>query len=120
MGGGVTVLVVDDDAAIRLLCRINLEHEGYRVLDAGSLPAARAELERGPIHLVLVDVHVGGDDGRTFVEELRRERPELPVAFLTGTADPAELERIGADAVVGKPFELTDLIGTVRRLAGRR
>jgi DNA-binding NtrC family response regulator len=112
------VLVVDDDASIRLLCRVNLELEGYRVLEAGRLADARATLAAEPVDVVLLDVHVGPDDGRDLLVELREERPEVRVAFFSGTA---EIDAIGdhdADGVIPKPFTLDTLVGTVARLAG--
>jgi DNA-binding NtrC family response regulator len=116
------VLVVDDDASIRLLCRINLELEGWTVREAATLDDAREELADGIVEVVLLDVHVGMDSGVEFLEELRRDHPDTPVALLTGSVGaPGALDEIGADAVVSKPFTLEQLAGTVRTLAsGRR
>jgi DNA-binding response OmpR family regulator len=114
-----TVLVVDDDPSIRLLCRVNLELEGCTVREAGSLDQARAELGRGNVDVVLLDVHVGSRDGVELLAELRRDRPGLPVAMLTGSADHAVLAETQADAVLFKPFTLEQLTGTVRALTAR-
>ncbi len=122
MGGkteATTVLVVDDDDSMRLLCRVNLELEGHRVLEARSIEVAQELLAREAVKVVLLDVHVGPDDGRTLLKELRATRPEIAVAFLTGTADIEELARVKADGVLGKPFTLTDLSSLVKRLAAR-
>jgi DNA-binding response OmpR family regulator len=113
---GDSVLVVDDEPSIRLLCRINLELEGYRVLEAASLPAAREALESEPVGVVLLDIHVGGDDGRELLAELREARPDLPVALFSGTSDPLAIGGLGADAIIPKPFPLDELTGTVARL----
>jgi DNA-binding NtrC family response regulator len=121
MGGqpeATTVLVVDDDDSMRLLCRINLELEGYRVLEAQTIGVAQELLGSEPIRVVLLDVHVGADDGRTLLASLRARRPEVAVAFLTGTADLAELAKVEADGVLGKPFSLEDLSRLVKRLSG--
>jgi len=60
MGGVVhTVLVVDDDDSLRLLCRVNLELEGYRVLEAATVKAAVNVLRDEPVDVVLLDVHIG-------------------------------------------------------------
>jgi DNA-binding NtrC family response regulator len=109
-----TVLVVDDDASIRLLCRVNLELEGWRVLEAASIGAARAQLADARVDVVVLDVHVGMDDGVAFAEELRRLHPTIGVALLTGSADP---DVSGADALIPKPFTLEQLVDTVRDLA---
>ena len=117
----VTVLVVDDDPAIRLLCRVNLELDGHNVTEAGTLDDARRAIVVDRFDLVILDVHVAGGDGRDLLAELRQSKPELPVALLTGSADRGELVRTGADALIPKPFLLEELRDTVERLArGRR
>jgi DNA-binding NtrC family response regulator len=116
------VLVVDDDASIRLLCRINLELEGWSVREAATLDQARAQLADGAVAVVLLDVHVGTDSGVEFHEELRRDHPNTAVAMLTGSVGaPHSVHSVGADAVIAKPFTLDELSQTVRTLAaGRR
>src|SRR3954449_5348398 len=77
MGAPHEVLVVDDDASLRLLCRVNLELDGHTVNEAATLDGARAVLsERADqVELVLLDVHVGAENGLTLLDELDRERP---------------------------------------------
>jgi DNA-binding NtrC family response regulator len=116
MTGGDTVLVVDDEASIRLLCRVNLELDGLRVLEASSLAEARAAVAEEPA-LVLLDLHLGAEDGLDLLTEIRQEHPEVRVVLLTGTADVGETERSLADAVLPKPFTLDQLASTVRRFA---
>jgi DNA-binding NtrC family response regulator len=114
--GSRTVLVVDDDASIRLLCRLNLELDGWHVHEAGTLPEARAELDNThDIGVVLLDVHVGTGSGLDFLDELRRERPQLKVILLTGSEGMSET---GSDGVISKPFTLEQLTSTVANLAG--
>ena len=57
-GTRATVLVVEDDPSLRLLCRVNLELEHYRVLEAADLDRATALLMEEPINVVLLDLHV--------------------------------------------------------------
>jgi DNA-binding response OmpR family regulator len=114
----MTVLVVDDDAAIRLLCRVNLELDGHRVAEAATLDEARAALAAEPVKVVLLDLHIGNERGVDLLRELRQERPEVAVALLTGS--PQERfphEEAAADAVISKPFAIEELDETVRRLA---
>jgi DNA-binding response OmpR family regulator len=115
--GHRTVVVADDDPALRMLCRINLELEGYRVLEAESARELDRHLEAEDVDLVLLDVRLGSDDGREVARELRGERPEIAIAFFTGSA-PVE-EQVGrlADGVLPKPFSLEALSEIVRRLA---
>ena len=117
MGGEqTTVLVADDEPAIRLLCRVNLEFEGYRVLEAESLEAARAKLDGEDVDVLLIDVRLGENDGRDLVRELRAQGRPLPVALLTGSVMLRPDERGGADELIEKPFALDELIDAVRRL----
>jgi DNA-binding response OmpR family regulator len=112
---GHIVLIVDDDASIRLLCRLNLELEGWHVLEAPTLSQAREHLAAGGVEVVVLDVHVGSGNGIEFLQELRRERPEVKVAMLTGSGD---LGNVGSDAVIPKPFAIEQLTSTVANLAG--
>lgn len=112
-----TVLVVDDDPSLRMLCRINLELDGYRVVEAASVVEVRAALERETVAAMLLDVHLGEGDGRELLRELRAEGIAPPVALLTGSVSIGESDRRLADAVLGKPFGLDELTKTVARLA---
>ncbi len=80
--GGKTVLVVDDDDSLRMLCRINLELEGYSVVEASSIERAQEVLAAGPVDAILLDLHVGQGDGRQLIASLGTSRP--PVALFTG------------------------------------
>ena len=114
-----SVLVVDDDSAIRFLCRVNLELDGWSVVEAATIPAAREAIDDGGVGIVLLDVHVGSGNGVEFLGELRDSHPGLPVVLLTGSVGSPSLEGADADAVISKPFTLDQLTGTVGRLVGR-
>jgi DNA-binding response OmpR family regulator len=107
------VLVVDDDESLRLLCRVNLELDGYRVLEAATAGEARELIGREQIDAVLLDVHLTDGDGRDLLLQLGDERP--PVALFTGSEQEGAVEGIG-DAVIPKPFEIGLLRSTVARL----
>ena len=117
-GHSPTVLVVDDEPSIRLLCRVNLELEGYRVLEASTVDEGRHAVNDEHVDVALLDVHVGVDDGRVLLRELRASHPEVQVALLSGSADREQIAREEADALIPKPFVLDELIATVGRLAG--
>ena len=103
-----------------MLLRLNLELEGYSVLEAGSAAEVRAVLGSHDVDLVLLDVRLGQDDGFELARTLRGEHPSLPIAFLTGSAFGLEDEASGiADAVIQKPFTLEALSETVARLTRR-
>jgi DNA-binding NtrC family response regulator len=117
MGGGHSVLVVDDEPSIRLLCKVNLELEGYEVLEADTLEEARRHLRERAISVVVLDVHIGPEDGRQLMSEIKASHPSLPIALFSGTSGYAAVATAGADAVIPKPFLLEQLTGTVARLA---
>jgi DNA-binding response OmpR family regulator len=81
-----TVLVVEDDPALRMLCRVNLELENYRVLEAGSIDLADELLTQEQINLVLLDLHVGSRDGRELVPVIRSKQPDASICLLSGTS----------------------------------
>ena len=112
------MLVIDDEPAIRLLCRINLELEGYAVREARTLGEARAELDAGPIALALLDMHVGHQRGDELLDELAAL--EIPVVIVTGSADPDPSWRDRTVAVLGKPFQIEELLRAVRAHAVAR
>ena len=115
-----TILIVDDDASIRLLCRVNLEFDGYNVLEARSVADAEAAVAAGEVDLFLLDVHVGADDGLALMRWLRARDHGAPVVLFTGSAilDPQTIAE--ADGIVPKPFRLEQLLDVVRRLAPHR
>jgi DNA-binding response OmpR family regulator len=109
---GHTVLVVDDDPSIRLLCRINLELDGWSVREAGGLDDARAQAPGADV--VILDLHVGSASGAELLHELRRDHPHVKVAMLTGSD---RVDDVDSDAVIPKPFTIEQLTSTVASLA---
>ena len=106
------MLVVDDEPAIRLLCRINLELEGYAVREATTLDEARAELDGGDVSLVTLDMRIGHERGDQLLDELNAL--EIPVVIVTGSAEPDPTWRDRTVAVLGKPFQIEHLLRAVR------
>lgn len=110
----LTVLVVDDDASIRLLCRVNLELDGHRVLEAPSVAVARELLAGEQVDVMLLDVHVGPDSGLDLLDDLDGLASRSRVVMLSGTSEISPEVRARVDAVLGKPFSLEDLAAVVR------
>jgi len=108
-----TALVVDDDASLRMLCRVNLELEGFSVREASTLEEAGAAVDAERPDVVLLDVHLGREESTELLERLQAEG--IPVALVTGSADMRDLG--AADAVLAKPFEPRELVEVARRLA---
>ena len=120
----IRVLVIDDEAPIRLLCRVNLEAEGMQVLEAADGPSglekARAE---GP-DVVLLDVMMPGLDGWRVAEELLDDprTQAIPIVFLTARAELRDRARgidLGGIDYVTKPFNPVELAPLVRNLLAR-
>jgi DNA-binding NtrC family response regulator len=107
------VLVVDDDSSLRLLYRVNLELDGHHVREAATLTEARDLLAEQLPEVLLLDVHLGIEDGLELLDEV--EALDLPtrVVLLSGTGEigPALAARV--DCVLGKPFELERLTAAV-------
>jgi DNA-binding NtrC family response regulator len=114
MGDSVDVLLVDDDASVRLLCRVNLELEGFAVREAATIREADAAVAATRPAAVLLDVHLGGEDSSELLGRLRAAG--IPVCIVTGSVDVAEY-RARADAVLEKPFQPSKMIEIARRLA---
>jgi DNA-binding response OmpR family regulator len=104
------VLVIDDERAIRFLCRVNLAAAGMDVLEAADgregVDLARSERP----DLVLLDVMMPDVDGWTVARELAadEETRDIPIVFLTARADPADRrlgEELGGVGYVVKPFD---------------
>jgi DNA-binding response OmpR family regulator len=118
------VLVIDDEAPIRLLCRVNLEAAGMQVLEAGDglsgLAAARAERP----DVILLDVMMPGMDGWQVLEELLDDEgtQDIPIIFLTARAelrDQAHGLELGGVDYVTKPFNPVDLAPLIDALVER-
>ena len=108
------VLVVDDDVSLRLLCRVNLELDGFAVREAATVAEAEQAVAEERPDVVLLDVHLQQDDTRELLGRLRAAG--IPVALVTGSVDLDDFQDV-ADAVLGKPFEPRLLVDTARRLA---
>jgi two-component system alkaline phosphatase synthesis response regulator PhoP len=111
------ILVIDDEPAIRLLCRVNLELGGYEVREAGSIDEARRQVAEG-VDVVLLDMHIGNERGEVLLSELAEQG--IPVAVVTGSTDLEAIAGTNASAVLGKPFTIVELEETVARLAALR
>jgi two-component system, cell cycle sensor histidine kinase and response regulator CckA len=116
---GRTVLVVEDEDALRANIRRLLEQEGYEVIEAPNGASALQLLEdrSGPaIGLVLTDLRMPVMDGRQLAAALARRRPSLPIVFMSGfTAQLMDLRLVSPNlAFLAKPFRDHDLLAAVR------
>jgi len=119
LGAGQSILVVEDDAQVRMLVTVVLEELGYTaevVEDAdGAIPILASSKK---IDLLITDVGLPGLNGRQLAEIARQSRPALPVLFMTGYAEKAQERSAFLDngmAMIAKPFLLDAFSEAVRR-----
>jgi CheY-like chemotaxis protein len=121
---GPKILVVDDEPAIRLLCRVNLQADGFAVQEAQDGVAAMRIAREWHPELILLDVMMPGEDGFAVAERIRDD-PALNgtrVMFLTARADIGDNERARGTGAVGhvtKPFNPSSLGDEVRAALAR-
>jgi DNA-binding response OmpR family regulator len=118
------VLVIDDEAPIRLLCRVNLEAERMEVLEAADGPSGLEVARTHRPDVILLDVMMPGLDGWRVAEHLLEDERtnEIPIIFLTARAEFRDRARgldIGGVDYVTKPFNPLDLAPLVRQLLER-
>jgi DNA-binding response OmpR family regulator len=118
------VLVIDDEAPIRLLCRVNLEAEGMQVLEAADGPSGLEKARAESPDVVLLDVMMPGLDGWRVAEELLDDprTAAIPIVFLTARAELRDRARgidLGGIDYVTKPFNPVELAPLVRNLLAR-
>jgi DNA-binding response OmpR family regulator len=118
------VLVIDDEAPIRLLCRVNLEAEKMDVIEAPDGPTGLERAREQRPDVVLLDVMMPGLDGWRVAESLLDDErtSEIPIIFLTARAEFRDRARgldIGGVDYVTKPFNPLELAPLVRELLAR-
>lgn len=118
------VLVIDDEAPIRLLCRVNLEAEGMEVLEAADGPSGLASARAETPDVILLDVMMPGLDGWRVAEELLDDERTrgIPIVFLTARAELRDRARgidLGGVDYVTKPFNPVELAPLVLSLLTR-
>ena len=118
------VLVIDDEAPIRLLCRVNLEAEKMTVIEAeeGAAGLELARTERPDV--ILLDVMMPGMDGWEVLQRLLDDEAtrEIPIVFLTARAELRDRARgldLGGGDYVTKPFNPLELAPLVRTVLER-
>ncbi len=118
------VLVIDDEAPIRLLCRVNLEAAGMEVVEAEDGPTGLAAAREKRPDAILLDVMMPGMDGWEVLQGLLEEErtQDIPIVFLTARAELRDQARgleLGGVDYVTKPFNPNDLAPLVEDLLQR-
>jgi two-component system, cell cycle sensor histidine kinase and response regulator CckA len=120
--GSATILLVEDEEAVRSFAVRALSTRGYKVLEAGSGVEALEVMERegGKIDLVVSDVVMPEMDGPTMLRHLRERNPGIRIVFMSGYAEEAFRKNLGPDETfvfLPKPFTLKKLAETVKAAA---
>jgi DNA-binding NtrC family response regulator len=107
----IRILVVEDDNSQRKIIEYNLKQKGYETTAVDSVEKAIPILHKENFHLLISDMKLPGMSGIDLLREVKRERPELPVVFITafGTIEKAvEAMKLGAYDYITKPFDRDD------------
>src|SRR5882757_9875654 len=123
MGG--SILVVEDEAAIRDLLAANLQRAGYKVMCAGDVPQAEALVRDSRPDLVLLDWVLPGVPGLTFARRLRNDQRTKDISIVLLSARAEEQDKVtalesGADDYVTKPFSARELLARIKAVMRRR
>jgi|AMFO01.1.fsa_nt_gi PAS domain S-box len=124
-GGGETILLAEDDPAVRGVVAETLRSAGYTVLEAADGPHAVRLFDEHPerVALALLDVVMPGMNGREVEARLRRRRPGLPVLFSSGYSENALHDRFVLDGnveLIRKPYSVKELLARIRDVLDRR
>lgn len=119
-----TILIIEDEEAIRDMVRMTLERESYQVLDCETAEEAQRLLADNTIHLLLLDWMLPGISGIDFAKQLRTQGnlTKLPIILLTAKAE--EEDKLsgfeaGADDYISKPFSLKEMLARVQSVLKR-
>ncbi len=115
-----TILLVEDEETARSFMVPLLRDAGYEVLEAGSLKAAHAVVDRGEADIVVLDVQLPDGYGPSLLERLSREQPNVQVIVVTGYGDiemAVEAMKTGARDFIQKPVDMTRLLRAVSKAA---
>jgi DNA-binding NtrC family response regulator len=112
------ILVADDDATIRTNLRLLLQSEGYKVLEAADGLQADEAFGNPSVALVLLDLKMPGRDGMDLLRQHQDQLEETPAIVITalgGSAAAIEAMKLGAYDYITKPFDLDEVLFTIRR-----
>jgi len=116
------ILIIDDDATIRLLLRIVFEFSGYEVLEAGDGHEGMECYRMGSPDLIITDLLMPRKDGLETISELQREAPQVKIIAMSGSTQYGDSNLLdvakqwGAQCAFQKPFQLSEMCEAVREL----
>ena len=116
------ILVVDDDADMRLTLKLALEIAGYAVDEAGNAREALERQRAQPCDVLITDIFMPDADGFEAIDAFRRQFPDTKIVVVSGGAQFSkkdylpDAELIGVDATLQKPFDVDALLGVLRTI----
>jgi len=114
-----SILVVDDEEALRTVLSSELASEGYQVESASDGDEAISIIEKKQFDLVLLDIKMPKVDGFEVLKFIKKSFPAIKVIMLTAFADlknAIESKKLGAEDFISKPYDLVDLLTTIERV----
>jgi two-component system cell cycle sensor histidine kinase/response regulator CckA len=122
--GKGTVLLVEDEDAVRIFAARALRNKGYTVIEANSGESAlnRVEEHAGTIDILISDVVMPNMDGPTLAKHVHASRPEMKIIFISGYAEDAFRRNLDREVEINflpKPFSLKQLAGKVKEVLGQ-
>ncbi len=120
-----SILVIDDEEAVRGLFRAILEPVGYTIVEAATSQDGIRRFRDSPTDLVIADMYLSDEDGSTVIRELRADYPSLKILAVSGAQGPneplGEATQLGADMMLFKPLGVRELrAGVAQCLVGRK
>ncbi len=113
----MTILVIDDDERVRTLLRDILLFERHQVIEASDGESGMRYLEKGGlVDLVMTDLGMPLKNGWEVSRWIKRELPQIPVVLITGwgtNLDEEKVKESGIDMIIGKPFQVNEILETV-------
>jgi CheY-like chemotaxis protein len=118
-----TILVIDDDDRVRTLLKDILVYGGYQVIEAADGILGMKFLEECKFDMVLTDLGMPAMNGWEVAKWVKSKIPQVPVGLITGWGTHLDEEKIkesGVDLVIGKPFQVTDILEAVNHCVNLR
>ena len=113
----MTILVIDDDDRVRTLLRDILLFERHQVIEASDGESGMRYLEKGGlVDIVLTDLGMPLKNGWEVAKWIKKELPQIPVVLITGwgtNLDEEKVKESGIDMIIGKPFQVNEILETV-------